>query len=195
LIFSSQYSQITSTTRLPTLDLSSDHSLVILTLNDETITTKTHPTLTPGQTNWQTFSKIIENKIMLNIPLKTTIDIDNAVQSLSTVIQNAVLDSSLSTSIFQKSNLQLPHHISQHLAEKRRARSRWQRYHLQNDKKMYYNLACSLKNSPKIQYRKISTLSKNYKQFNQLTLERNKKQQNQKSKYPFYATQTTSWLY
>lgn len=38
-------------------------------------------------------SKIFEINILLNFPLKSMLDIDNVVQTLFTVIQNAVLNS------------------------------------------------------------------------------------------------------
>lgn len=45
------------------------------------------------------------------MPLKINIDIDNAVQSLSPLIQTAALDSSKASLTTQNSKNQLPHHL------------------------------------------------------------------------------------
>jgi hypothetical protein len=42
-------------------DLSSDHTPILLTLNDTSTATKNRPTITPGKTNWKKFSQTIEN--------------------------------------------------------------------------------------------------------------------------------------
>lgn len=127
-------------------DLSSDHTPVLLTLNDLSYTTKSYPTITPGKTIWPKFHSIIENQILLNIPLKTPSHIDSAVLSLTSIIQKAVLDSSIPINSTQNSSYHLPPHISQLIIEKRRARSRWQRSHLPSDKRNYNMLTSSLKN-------------------------------------------------
>ncbi|KAL4136298.1 hypothetical protein QTP88_007846 [Uroleucon formosanum] len=128
-------------------DLSSDHSPVILILNDSSVKTKSYPTLTPGNIIWSNFQAILENKITLNIPLKTTLDIDSAILSFTSNIQKAALDSSIVNSTTQKSTSQLPQHISQLIIAKRRARSRWQRSHLPSDKKTYNYFSSVLKNT------------------------------------------------
>lgn len=128
-------------------DLSSDHTPIILTLNDTSIKTKTNSTLTAGNINWPKFQNIIENQITLNIPLKTPSNIDSAILSLTAHIQKAALVSSTPSTTTFKSPNKLPHHISQLIIEKRRARCRWQRSHLPSDKKTYNNLSSSLKNT------------------------------------------------
>ena len=126
-------------------DLSSDHTPLLLTLNIQHVSLKTFPTLTPGKTNWNKFSHIVEKNISLNIPLKSTFDIDSAILALTNVIKNAKLDSS-PPSITPYNNKSLPEYLSQLLAVKRRARNRWQRTHLPSDKRYYNNITCSLKN-------------------------------------------------
>jgi len=105
-------------------DLSSDHSLIILTLNDSSIKIKSNPTLTPGNVVWPKFRNIIENQINLNIPLKTTADIDSAVLSLKSKIQKAALDSLTATTTTAKCFNHLPQHIYQLIIMKKRVRSR-----------------------------------------------------------------------
>jgi hypothetical protein len=95
----------------------------LLTLNIQHVSLKTFPTLTPGKTNWIKFSHIVEKNISLNIPLKSSSDIDSAILALTNVIKNATLDSS-SPSITPYNNKSLPEYLSQLLAVKRRARNR-----------------------------------------------------------------------
>uniref|UniRef100_A0A2S2N814 Putative RNA-directed DNA polymerase n=1 Tax=Schizaphis graminum TaxID=13262 RepID=A0A2S2N814_SCHGA len=129
------------------LDLSSDHTPVILILNDTSYTTKSYPTLTPGKTNWSTFRNILDNTINLNTSLKTPTDIESTVLTLTSLIQKAAIDSSTKTSDIQITTKVIPQHISQLICEKRRARAKWQRTHLPSDKRIYNNLTTSLKNT------------------------------------------------
>ncbi|KAL4104827.1 hypothetical protein QTP88_020103 [Uroleucon formosanum] len=87
-----------------------------------------------------------DDLILLNIPLKTPSDLDNAVQSFTNVLQNAAQNSSQMPSNAPNVTKDLPLHITQLISEKRRARCRWLRTHLPSDKKKYNALTCSLKN-------------------------------------------------
>lgn len=133
-------------TIINTSDLSSDHTPVILTLNNTHTSTTNYPTITPGKTNWQKFSNTLSNHISLNTPLKTPLDLDNAVLSFTSAIQNSAKNSSSLSPTTPYSAQVLPPHISQLLIDKRRARCKWQRTHLPNDKTNYNKLANSLRN-------------------------------------------------
>lgn len=126
-------------------DLSSDHTPVLLSLNDHVTLKTTYPTLTPGKINWQIFSESVESQVSLNISLKNHTDIDNAVLSLTDIIKNSASRASHTHSPKTKQD-NLPLHLSQLLTEKRRARARWQRTHLPSDKSTYNRLSCNLKN-------------------------------------------------
>ncbi|KAL4120963.1 hypothetical protein QTP88_013557 [Uroleucon formosanum] len=128
------------------LDLSSDHTPILLTLNDTSTATKNYPTITPGKTNWKKFSQTIENAITLNISLKNPSDLDSAVHSFTNIIQDAALDASKNNSSTTHTTYVLPSHIIQLITEKRRARRIWQRTHLPSDKKHFNILNNSLKN-------------------------------------------------
>lgn len=54
----------------------------------------TRPPLTPGRSNWTKFRNIVSDKISLKLSLKTTLEIDQAVQFLTTTIQDAAMASS-----------------------------------------------------------------------------------------------------
>lgn len=126
-------------------DFSSDHTPVLLSLNDHVTLKTTYPTLTPEKINWQIFSESVESQVFLNISLKNHTDIDNAVLSLTDIIKNFAIRASYTHSPKTKQD-NLPLHLSQLLTEKRRARARWQRTHLPSDKSTYNRLYCNLKN-------------------------------------------------
>jgi hypothetical protein len=126
--------------------LSSDHSPILLTINSKLISLKKITTLTPGPTNWNEFQHTLKTKINLSISLKSSIEIDNAIDSFTTLIQKAALDSSPEPSTTKPDKINLPHHIQQLLSEKIQARNRWQRTRMPSDKKTLNHLSNSLKN-------------------------------------------------
>ncbi|KAL4136344.1 hypothetical protein QTP88_007892 [Uroleucon formosanum] len=126
-------------------DLSSDHTPVLLCLNDHYVDKTTYPTITPGKTNWNLFSKTVEAQIQLNVSLKDHSEIDAAIHSLTNIIQNSALSSSFPTHLNTKYG-NLPQYLRNLITEKRRARSKWQRTHLPSDKITFNQLNCNLKN-------------------------------------------------
>jgi hypothetical protein len=68
-------------------DLCSDHSSVLLTIDTMPPNKPSKPTLTQGAIDWVTFRSSLENKINLNISLKSPNDIDEAVNFLTKSIQ------------------------------------------------------------------------------------------------------------
>lgn len=126
------------------LDLSSDHSPVLLTLGISKSFLPSRPTLTPGATNWDLFKEIVNTRLNLRIPLKNGTDIENAIDSFNTILQEAAWASSTPrTSIHHGPSY--PLYIRRLIQEKRRWRGRWQRYRLPNDKRKYNTLNNDLK--------------------------------------------------
>jgi len=113
-------------------DLSSDHTPTLLKLGLN-VPSLQRETLTPGQTNWSTFKNILNEDIKLNIPLKSTDEINAAVKHLTTSIQKAALAAIKPCSNINKKK-QTPHHIQVLLTEKRRTRANWQNFRYPNDK-------------------------------------------------------------
>jgi hypothetical protein len=62
------------------LDLSSDHSPVLVTLTSQQIRPDPPPSLSNKLTNWDYFKRLINERLLLQIPLKTTDDIEEAVK-------------------------------------------------------------------------------------------------------------------
>lgn len=86
----------------------------------------------------------MQSKTYLNISLKNNEDIENAAQDLVTSIQSAIFNSSHPKNKSYKintNNQSLPTNIINLISEKRRVRSRWQKYHYPSDKKLFNHLA------------------------------------------------------
>jgi hypothetical protein len=62
------------------LDLSSDHSPVLVTFTSQPIRPDLPPSLRNRLTNWDYFKHLINERLLLQIPLKTTDDIEEAVK-------------------------------------------------------------------------------------------------------------------
>ena len=125
-------------------DPASDHTPVLLHLGAQPFLKQNRPTITPGFTNWNKFRDIISRKTILNIKLKSPTDIDSTINKLTNDIQTAAKESST-----PRPNNNAPSNLTpelrQLLAEKRRARSIWQRTHYPDDKSRYNMLSNKLK--------------------------------------------------
>jgi len=130
-------------------DLSSDHSSALLNILELPTLTLSRPSLSKGLINWKQFSSKLENSTNLKISLKTCNEIESAAQQLVKSIQSAVYECSYPPNQKCHSNLKsfiLPPNINILIAEKRRARSRWQSSRLPSDKSAFNNLSNTLQN-------------------------------------------------
>lgn len=125
-------------------DPTSHHTPVLLHIGAQPLLKQNRPTITPGITNWNTFRDILSKKTILNIKLKSLVDIDSAINLLTNNIQNSAKDSSTQRPSKSPTNNLTPK-LRQLLAEKRRARSTWQRTHYPDDKTRYNMLSNKLK--------------------------------------------------
>ena len=117
----------------PSLDLSSDHTPIIISLRTQVINLQIPPTLTNKNTDWQKFSEILEKKISLAIPLKTEENIDEAVEFLTNSIQEACWKATPSETFVTKYDTS-PDFIKQAIKEKRKLRKIWQNTRYSADK-------------------------------------------------------------
>ena len=126
-------------------ELSSDHIPLIATLNT-TFEPNTTNTIINGRTDLNSFSTWIERNINLNISLKTTSEIDDAVERLNYVIHKAGFLSTPKSPIQHNHNqILLTSEIRQLLLIKRRLRKRWQNSRDPNDKRIFNKAAKDLK--------------------------------------------------
>lgn len=128
------------------LELSSDHSPVIVELKAEIKYNDIPLKLHTNKTNWTLFKEICTTHINLNIPLKSSEDIENATHDLTLIIQKASWNST-PESTGQTSKVKLNNNTSQLLKEKRLLRKKWQRTRHPSDKTLYNKAVKKLKKS------------------------------------------------
>ena len=131
------------------LDLSSDHSPIIITLSNEILKVNKPPALTSRKTNWNYFREDLDRKLCHSISLKSKEEIEAAVEFLTTAIQQSAYDAtpdSIQTQVKQ----QYPADILKLILEKRRARKCWQQHRLPEKKRLLNQLTRKLKATLKL---------------------------------------------
>ncbi|KAL4097373.1 hypothetical protein QTP88_022162 [Uroleucon formosanum] len=113
-------------------DLSSDHTPTMLKFGLN-ISPQQSQSLITSQLNWSTFKKVMNKDNKLSISLKTSDDINDAVNLLITSIQKSALESAKPYN-HTNPNKQTPYYIKLLLAEKRRTRIQWQTFKYPNNK-------------------------------------------------------------
>lgn len=138
------------------LDLSSDHSSIMLTLSENIIKKKLSPTLTNKTTNWEHFQTQLSNKIQLKTPIKNKKQLDMETEKLIIDIQQAAWNSTTIVQTKTPCN-NYPKIIKELVTEKRKARKKWQQTRTPTDKNRLNNLTQKLRR--KIQQIKNESIS------------------------------------
>jgi hypothetical protein len=94
--------------------------------------------------DWSIFKKTLNDYIKLNISLKTTDEVNDALDFLTSSIQSAALCASI-TKTNKSLHNKTPHHIQILLAEKHKIRAKWQKSKYPNDKIKLNQLSNKLK--------------------------------------------------
>jgi hypothetical protein len=107
------------------LDLTSDHTPILINMFSHIIGKPKRPSLCNQQTDWDCFRDMLDDRLNLQIPLQTQLDIEDAVACLTHAIQQAAWQA---TPHQQGQHIQhkCPTLVKQKLAEKRKARKTWQ---------------------------------------------------------------------
>lgn len=128
------------------LDLSSDHSPVLITLSRQILKCAKPCFLHNKHTDWNQFRRLISSTLNLQIPLKSDEDISDAVEHFNSCIQSAAWQSTpvLESRTAHKSYT--PCNIREKLAEKRNARKLWQQSRCPTDKTRLNAITKELKN-------------------------------------------------
>jgi len=107
------------------LELSSDHTPIMLTIHNEILKIPKKPSLTSRKTDWEQFKENLDQRIKLDIPLKSNEDVELAVMELTAAIQSSAW---LATPSSQDTHISYnnPPHIKTLLKNKRRVRKIWQ---------------------------------------------------------------------
>jgi len=125
-------------------DLCSDHLAVLLTLDATPSKKPSKLSLIQGRMDWEAFRTRLVNHIDLKTRLKSRQDIDDAVNNLTTSIQQAAWSSSIIPDPL-KPTYNLPHLVKTLILEKGKARVVWQRTKYPSDKQLFNHLTNKLK--------------------------------------------------
>lgn len=126
------------------LDLNSDHSSVVLTLNDYPLINTEPLKLFHATTDRYKFHDLVNQNLQLNVRLKSNDDIDVDVNNLTNIIQSAAWEANTAKNVQNTNFNSLPNNIRILISE-RRARALYQRTRLPSHKKIYNNLGNYLK--------------------------------------------------
>lgn len=138
-------------------DLNSDHSAVILTLSEMIVKKQNRPTLTNITTDWMSFRKELENKVNLNVQLKTKDQLEMEAEKFVSLIQTSAWNNTKPFTYRTVGN-NYPLEIRELVKDKRRARRRWQQSRDPTDKNILNNKTQQLKREIK----KLKEESVNY---------------------------------
>jgi hypothetical protein len=106
------------------LDLSSDHSPIILTLSNHVIWKKPPLRLCNNDTNWTQFRNHVNDNINLTLRLKQNQDLEDAVDYITQLIETAAWTSNPRREKTVQDVYNVPQHIKELVCKKRRARRR-----------------------------------------------------------------------
>jgi len=126
------------------LELNSDHSSIMLTLSASPMYRLESPKLFNSTTHKYKFHDLSDQLIHLNVKLKSSDDIDIAVNNFTNLIQSAAWSTTSKSHPSPHFPL-VPEFIRSFIVDKRRARARYQRSRLPSDKQKYNKLANHLK--------------------------------------------------
>ena len=113
-MFGEKYCEIT-----PCYDVSSDHSPLVVNLLTDVL--PSHQSVYNKSTNWETFREILKSSLITNVPLKTEMNIEQAIVYYNdTIIDSAVKSTPPQKLIREQSAL--PNYIKVKVKEKRKLR-------------------------------------------------------------------------
>ena len=117
----------------PCLELTSDHTSILIKVLTHTLGKPKKPSLYSKKTDWNCFRETLDEQLTLTVPLKTEIDIEEAVENITKAIPNAVWQATPDSND-QSYAEEPPIIIKWKLAEKRNGRKRWQLTRAPQDK-------------------------------------------------------------
>lgn len=128
------------------LELSSDHSVLMVMLSSRLLNQPVPATLTNKKTDWEKFRYLIRERLTLDVSLKSAEDIDNAVENLTRAIQTAAWGSTpeIQQTTFTRPNCSEV--VKEAVSEKRRLRRTWMITRAPQDKSRLNQATRNLKN-------------------------------------------------
>ena len=131
------------------VDLSSDHSPVVLSTSNHSATALRPPSLTTRHTDWEAFRSLVECSIGLGARLKSPEELESAVQGFSNLLVESAKAATPPGSPTQPTSTVYPAFIRQLVLARRAARKKWQRTRLPADKSSFNRLNKDLSNNLK----------------------------------------------
>jgi endonuclease/exonuclease/phosphatase family metal-dependent hydrolase len=125
-------------------DFLSDHSPVLITLTSHALNQEKQPSLSNRHTNWDDFRHLINQRLTLNITLKTEEDIDAVVNFFNDIVQWAGWNATPEHTDTLKT-YDCPILIKQKSEEKRRLRRGWHRLRTPESKRLLNTATQELK--------------------------------------------------
>ncbi|KAK2579085.1 hypothetical protein KPH14_010934 [Odynerus spinipes] len=109
----------------PSLDLSSDHTPLIVNVSFSVIERNTPSTLHTRKTNWDTYRCLLDEKVSCNKPLKTEEQLETAIEHFTVSIQEVAWEATPTISS-KETPLETSDSIKKLIAERRKLRKQWQ---------------------------------------------------------------------
>ena len=132
----------------PSYDLSSDHSPVIATISTSPIYIQPIPRLQNSRTNWSNYRTKLQEELNLHKSLKSCTEVEEATNNFFRLLQEAAQQAT-PTIVYKKNDVNIPLEIKKLLAEKRKARAKWQRRYTPSDKTAFNRPVNHLKSTLK----------------------------------------------
>jgi len=126
------------------LDLTSDHSPIIATINTTISVRQTPPRLHNSQTNWESYRALVRATINPAVKLKEQEDVQIAIDNFTCILQHAAKVATPCRNPQRPTNT-IPSNIKKLVAVKRKARSNWQKTHTPESRHIYNQASNKLK--------------------------------------------------
>jgi hypothetical protein len=127
------------------LDLSSDHSPIIVSINSSIQFKDPPDTLHNKHTDWEQFRQNLNELLTQRIELKTSMDLDNAVAYFNNSVQAAARLATPPNRPQVRNQVIYPVDVKRRVAERRRLRRIWQNSRNPRDKALFNRASQSLK--------------------------------------------------
>lgn len=114
-------------------DLFSDHSAIILVLDEQVVLREGPAHLTNTQTDWDKFRRILHDSLGPNPIIVNRSELDLAVKNFTEAVRNAAMLSTPARKIVEQ-DFKLPPEILDAIRERRRLRNRWKRSRFPGDR-------------------------------------------------------------
>lgn len=126
------------------LDLSSDHTPLLVQISTNIIQKQKPASLTTKKTNWELFRNLLDDKLSTNISLKSEEEINEAVENLTKAIQQAAWESTPELNMTTNTK-DCSSKVKEALHEKRKLRKTWMTTKAPQDKARFNKAVRDLK--------------------------------------------------